>query len=191
MEKKKGSLIPGILLIAAGCYFLLRRFIVSLPVWEQIYPVLILILTAFLLWETYRKNNPGTIFWAVFCLITGAFFLLRNYSIIPYLYVDEYWPVFLIAFGLAFIVKFIVHPEDWGALIPGTLLLFYGLKCLLSNFEEFYWQHDLYIDDLWPMIIIVIGIGMVVSGFLTSKKINANRPDPASSTSSSLKKNKE
>ncbi|MBN2103732.1 hypothetical protein JW835_06805 [bacterium] len=182
MKHKRNSLVPGILLIAFGCYFLLRRFIVTFPIWEQLYPILILVLAGLLLWDTYRNNRPGTLFWAVFFLCIGAFFLLRNYDIIPYLYVEEYWPVFLLAFGLSFIVKFIVNPRDWGALVPGTFLLFFGLKHLLDNFEEFYWEHSYYIDDLWPLIIIVIGIGMLISGIYTSKIKNSESSDPSSSS---------
>lgn len=170
MEHKKHSLTPGILLIAIGGYFLLRQYIVSFSAWEQIYPIPILLLAGFLLWETYRNKKPETMFWGIFLLCIGAFFLLRNYELIPYLYFDEYWPVVLLALGIAFIFKFIVNPKEWGALIPGTILLFFGLKNMLNAFHEFYWDCDFFIDDLWPLIIIIVGIGIIISGIQSSKK---------------------
>jgi hypothetical protein len=166
MHHKKGSFVPGIVLIAIGLYFLLRQFIESFSVWEQIYPICILLISGFLLWDYWRKKNPKILFWGIFFLCIGAFFVLRNYNFIPYLYLDEYWPVFLIALGFSFIIRFIAEPQDWGVLIPGTILLFIGLKNMADAFHEVFWDWDweFYLDDLWPVILIVIGLGIIISG---------------------------
>jgi hypothetical protein len=164
MHQKRGSFVPGIVLIAIGLYFLLRQFIESFSVWELIYPALILLVSGFLLWDYWKRKNPKILFWGIFFLCTGVFFMLRNYSFIPYLYLDEYWPVFLVSLGFAFIIRFIAEPQDWGVLIPGTILLFIGLKSLMDAFHEVFWDWEFYLDDLWPVVLIVIGAGIIISG---------------------------
>ena len=175
MHHKKGSFVPGIVLISIGLYFLLRQFIESFTIWERIYPVLILLVSGFLLWDYSKKNNPRILFWGVFFLCTGAFFILRNYDLIPYLYFDEYWPVFLIALGFSFIIRFIAEPRDWGVLIPGTILLFIGLRSMTDAFHSAFWDWDYYMDDLWPAILIVIGLGIIISGLHAARLKDKNQ----------------
>ncbi|MBN1782850.1 hypothetical protein JW948_17075 [bacterium] len=164
MSHKKQSMTPGIILIAIGTFFLLRRFIDFMPYWERFYPVLILIFSGFLLWEAIRTGRPNPMFWGSFLACIGAFLLLRNYDLIPYLDFDELWPVIFIALGVSFLLRFIVNPRDWGVLIPCTLFLFFGLKNLACEMSDLYWEHDMLIDQFWPLILIVIGSGVVISG---------------------------
>lgn len=165
MSHHKKSLTPGIILISIGSFLLLRRFFNELSFWNQISSALVLILACFLIWVAFQHKNHSALFWGTFLFCLGIFLALRNFNFIPYMHIEEYWPVLMIALGIAFIVKFIAHPDDWGVLIPGTILLFFGIKSTVGLFTDFLWEYDFYIEDFWPLIIISIGAGIVISGF--------------------------
>ena len=59
MSEKKGSLIPGIILIVIGCWFFLKRIVYLEPHWFRFYPLLIIVFSVFLLIETVRRRNSG------------------------------------------------------------------------------------------------------------------------------------
>ncbi|NIR51432.1 hypothetical protein GWO43_22905, partial [candidate division KSB1 bacterium] len=164
MANRERSLIPGVILILLGLYFLLDRLNVFYFRWEYLYPLILLGLGVLFLVAIFTKKDKGAAFPATILLILGLFFFLRNYGLLPYefylYYIEDYWPIFLIAFGLGFLVLFSVKPEDWGVLIPGGILLFFGVVFLLRNMRLFYWRD---FADFWPVILIAIGLGIVVS----------------------------
>ncbi|MBN1550938.1 hypothetical protein JW979_05700 [bacterium] len=170
MEKKKNSIMPGIVLITIGIWFLARHWTDSSLFWYRTYPLLMLGFSGFLFLETRRRANSGALFWAVALLIVGGFYILRNYGMLEEYYLDEYWPVYMLAAGIAFIVMFIVNPKEWGVLIPGALLSFFGGTQLLENLDDNYWEYGNYFEEYWPVILIVIGTGVIISGVTQSRK---------------------
>ena len=166
MAKSKNSVIPGVILILVGSWFLSRRFFEMEPFWEKSYPILMILISCLLIWRFIQKHHSGTLFWSIVLMVLGAFFLLRNYDVITYFYVDEYWPIFLIALGLGFVSLFIYQPHDWGGLIPGSICLFFGLVFSFHNFQGFFWGYDNVIANYWPAILIFIGSGIIISGLL-------------------------
>ncbi len=164
MAKDERSFWPGVILIALGTYFLLRRLDLIDIRWYETYPFILLILGGLFMTNAVVKKERGAVFPGTVLLVLGAFFFLRNFNLLPfgfYLFdLEDYWPVFLLAFGLGFVVLFFFKGEDWGLLIPGGLLLFFGAVILLRNLRVFYWRH---FSDYWPVVLIVIGLAIVVN----------------------------
>lgn len=165
MSEKKASLIPGIILIVLGLWFLVRRFPYLSDYSFQIYPILLILFSIFLFVEAARRHHNGALFWGSVILVIGGFFCLRNYGIIPYFYADEYWPIFLVALGIGFIAMFIYHPNDWGLIIPAALFLFFGVVFSLRTFHGYFWHWADLITDYWPVVLIIIGVGVFLGAF--------------------------
>jgi len=165
MGEKKRSLFPGVFLIAIGLWLLVRRFVCFQPFQFRIYPILFILFALFLFVETFRRNHSGAFFWGIVLFFIGGFYFLRNFEIIHYFYADEYWPIFLLAPGVGFIALFIRRPKEWGVLIPGGLLLFFGLGALLRTFHGYLWGMENFIEAYWPVVLILIGLGVFLSGF--------------------------
>ncbi len=163
MSKSRGSVIPGIILIIIGVWFLSRHFYPVEIVWVNTYPIVFILFAIFLIFNGLRRPNTSNMFWGVFFLCIGAFFTLRNFGIIPFFYTDEYWPIFLVALGISFISMFIVRPSDWGVLIPGSILLFFGVGFSMRTFNGFFWGWGEFMGIYWPVILIVIGAGILIS----------------------------
>ena len=166
MAEKKSSLVPGVLFIVLGLWMFARRFPFLEPHSFHIYPVLVILFAGFLLFETARRRHSTALFWGVVILVVGAFFCLRNYGIISYYYADEYWPVFMFALGLGFLALFIFRPRDWGVLIPAGLFLFFGGILSMRMFHGYFWRWEDIIEEYWPVVLIVIGIGVLAGGLL-------------------------
>lgn len=98
-------------------------------------------------------------------LITGFFlvglglFLLANnfgYFFIDWYDFEYYWPLGLVAGGIFFWALWLADRKDYGLLMPGTILLVYGLL-FWYNVQTNWW----YMEELWPFFIIGPGLGFL------------------------------
>ncbi|HDQ44988.1 MAG TPA: hypothetical protein ENN17_05735 [bacterium] len=175
MKEEKRSIIPGVLLVLAGLWLLSRDVIQQHGIWERIYPLVILVFAGFYLIDWVRRKKEDTFFWAVFFLLTGLFYLLRNYDLIPYLYIEEYWPVFFLFWGLGYLVRFFLRPAEWNILIPAILFLFMGAFFFLHAAGGVLDFPDIEIEKYWPAGLIVIGCGLLISALFKSLKNNSDQ----------------
>ncbi len=169
MNENRRSILPGILLILIGMWILSNRFFPDFGIWEHIYPFFLLGFGVFHFVEWSRTKREKTFFWGVFFLLAGAFFILRNFDYIPYLYFDEYWPVFMVIWGLSYFARFVIRPNDWGVLIPSVIFIFIGVVLFLNTAEGVIGDFHLDLEKYWPVGLILIGCGIVVSAFFKSK----------------------
>lgn len=163
MADRDRSVVPGIVLIAVGAYLLLRELGVVYLRWHQVYPVLMLGVAAILFLPVVRARDSGAAFPATFLLVLGVFFVFRNYHLLAFDYyfydAGDFWPIFLLACGAAFIVQYFLRRDDWGPLIPGGILLFLGSAFLMRTFDLYWFR----ISNFWPAILIVIGATLIFS----------------------------
>ncbi len=157
MTKQKNSLVPGIILILIGLYFLANRLDWPIPDFFEIYPFIFLLLAIASATRIRGLGQRDGVFGTFFFLTLGLFFILRNYDFIPYIY--HPWPIWLIAAGLGCIAVFVVAPSQWGMLIPGSAFLLFGGAFLLREFDIIY-----NVDRYWPVIVIAIGVGILLKG---------------------------
>ena len=167
--EKKRSLFPGFFLIFAGLWMLSKNTRFMYGQWEYVYPCLLLFFSAIFFIEAFRKNHSNRLFWGMSFLVVGSFFLLRNFGVVEYYYWQEYWPVFLFAVGCGFLILFIMQPRDWGSLIPAGLCLFFGFGFAMTNIFHVFWDFEMFINDYWPVILIFLGAGLLLSGVLKRK----------------------
>ena len=71
------------------------------------------------------------------------------------------WPIFLIIFGVSFLVLFIIDPKEYGVLIPAGILLFIGVTKLLKKMH--YWEVYDVVIKLWPLIFVIVGLGIIIN----------------------------
>lgn len=163
MAEREKSFIPGVVLIVVGLVFLLNELDVIYFRWGHLYPILMLAGSALFFSSMLTKKEKGAVFPATVLLVLGLFFFLRNFDVLSFDYyfyhVEDFWPIFLVSFGLGFIALFFVRSEDWGVLIPGGILLFLGVGFFLRTTGIFYWRD---FSDYWPVILIVIGASIVL-----------------------------
>ncbi|NUO82476.1 hypothetical protein HUU05_20570 [candidate division KSB1 bacterium] len=157
MAKQRSSIVPGIVLILIGLYFLANRLDWPIPDFFEIYPFVFLLLAIACAARIRGWGNRDGVFGTFFFLTLGVFFILRNYDLIPYIY--HPWPIWLIAAGIGCIAVFVFAPSQWGMLIPGSAFLLFGGAFLLREFDIIY-----NVDRYWPIIVIAIGVGILLKG---------------------------
>lgn len=162
MSTHKHSIWPGLILILIGALLLIHKLTPYSFGWYEIYPLILISMGVLFFVSIIHKRDKGAIFPGTIFFLLGLFFFLRNYEIIPYYYMREVWPMFLIILGLAFVAIFITKPGDWGVLIPAGIFLFLGIVFLLRKFYIIYWDIWDIIADYWPVILIIIGGGIIL-----------------------------
>jgi hypothetical protein len=172
MKPKTSALIPGLLFVLSGLWLLLRQFDSFPELSERILPVFLIAVSIVLLVDAIRRSGSASLFWSVFILQIGIFFLLRNYRLIARIDADEYWPVFLFAFGLAFYLLFLIHPRQWSLLIPAGLLLYIGLLTASESFLDAPAGLDAVVGHFGPFFLIVSGIWVLTSFLFESRRKN-------------------
>ena len=162
-NKRNPSLVPGVMLILFGLWLLLRQFDRLLPHYDRIYPFFLIATAVFLLVEAVRRSRSGAFFWSVFFFQIGIFFMLRNFDWIPRYDGEEYWPLFLFAFGLGFYVLFIFNPKTWCVLVPAGLFMVFGLTAAAHTFDEIPRLLEFMSGHFWPVFFLATGILLLVN----------------------------
>jgi hypothetical protein len=161
MKKYDSNLMTGLILILIGGGLLLKRAGLLDFGWEETYPVALLLLAAMSI-VSVAKGEKNHAFWASFLLICGLFSFFKNYGVIDSLWSVNFWSILLLAFGLSFFALYALKPQDWGVLVPGSILTAFGMVAILDDLN-ISWFNLRHIIDYWPLILIVIGAGIIFS----------------------------
>ncbi|MCD6116588.1 hypothetical protein J7K93_06210 [bacterium] len=97
------------------------------------------------------NKNRDTLVWGIFLVLAGIIFLagtLSDYGL------EMLWPLFPLAIGLAFIIKFIFNRKNISGLMPGSLLTVVALLLFYCN--SYGWNN---MENLWPVFIIAPAVG--------------------------------
>lgn len=102
-----------------------------------------------------RIINPRALIGLAIILI-GLLAILANLGLGEDINLWDYWPVILIVIGLSLLLQ----PAPYRNSFPGLVFLIIGLLFLLGNFDII----DFGFNLVWPIIIILIGIGILRHG---------------------------
>ncbi len=161
MRKNNSSISLGLILILIGVGLLLHRMNLLNFTIDQVYPLVALVVGAFSGMAVLRGDKNST-FWAGFLLLFGSVTFLRNFDLVDALWRLETLSIAMICFGIAFFILYAFKPNDWGVLIPGSILTFLGLIMVLDDLNISWFTIDK-IKSLWPLILIIIGAGIILS----------------------------
>jgi predicted membrane protein len=107
-------------------------------------------------WRRYRRRRArgasGVVLGATIIAI-GVLLLLDNLGIMPPVNLGDYWPVILIAFGLARLT----NTSSPSSLIWGGAITAAGALLLLNNLKLIYFPVHLF----WPVLVIAFGASML------------------------------
>ena len=83
-------------------------------------------------------------------IFAGCAMLLRNWGVIPYFHLWDFWPVILILIGIGHLNR----PPSDRSVIGGLIFLGLGILFLANNLHLIHFQFK----DIWPFLLILIGI---------------------------------
>ena len=87
-------------------------------------------------------------------LFIGVLIILANFGVIEIIW-DNLWPLFLLIPGIVFELSYFISRKDAGLLVPGGILITYGLLFLVN---VVYGWHLM--ENLWPIFPLGVAIGL-------------------------------
>lgn len=91
----------------------------------------------------------------LFLLFIGILLILANFGVIEIVW-ENLWPLFLLIPGILFELSYFIYRKDAGLLVPGGILITYGL---LFSVNVIYGWHLM--EDLWPIFPLGVAIGLL------------------------------
>jgi hypothetical protein len=174
--KRKNPLAPHTLLVLGAAIMVAGGVLLIwnlgfLPQLGKLYPLPFMLAGLFLLYLVYfRGKRPRYIVPGMVLSLGGLFFLLLN-SVLPIQDMTRIWPAFMLITGLSLVPYGIRKKAAARAaiIIPAvfisalSLLFFpFSLGTAGISFLEF-------VQQWWPLILIVVGIALIVSFFSTRR----------------------
>lgn len=106
--------------------------------------------------EKQKKYFDFGVLIGILIIVAGGLLLLQNFGVISNQFwsVWDFWPLILVAIGISKLFQ----PKEFRQPIIGLLFLGFGVVFLLDElFPRFYFNWD----DMWPFLIILIGLVIV------------------------------
>jgi predicted membrane protein len=107
--------------------------------------------------ERYRTRNASRLFLGLVIITLGLIALLDNLGLIHVQSAWRFWPLFLVAIGLARLLR----PAGCPGRTTGFVLLSLGLWFLATNLGVMPYR----VRDFWPVIVVLVGARLVWGGF--------------------------
>lgn len=111
-----------------------------------------------------QPGNKSNFVWGVLLILIGIFLLAAQFGYICW---DNLWPFILIIGGGLFLFGFLANRDNYGLLMPGSILTIVGFLFLYTNAGR--WDA---LEDLWPTFILAPGVGFILM-YLFGPKGNA------------------
>lgn len=172
---RRGALIPALVLILIGVFFLLVNLglLPKLSITE-LWPGIVMFVGV-MFWLGFifgREHDAGLAFAGTIITLIGAFFFLftlhifmPGYGFIQWGDQGRLWPAYPAIVGIAFIVLWIANRfRDAGVLIPAAILLAVGLAGFSSTLGDVTPFRD--IVRFWPVLLIGLGLVILVRAFV-------------------------
>ena len=157
-ERRGGSVLGGLVLIGIGIWFLLDNVGFDLPSVIELWP-LVPILGGLALIFTYfmgPEKDEGVLIPGCGGLMVGAFFLAITLGPLDWGDLHDWWPIFPVIGGIAFISMFALGKErNAGLLVPGCGGLMVGLFFFLFTLGTFNWND---MGRMWPGFPLIGGL---------------------------------
>jgi len=103
-----------------------------------------------------RRGLWGAFLFGISILTLGVVLLLDNFGVIDGKILAPYWPVLIVIAGFSHLVP----PADWRRVAWGLWWIAVGAIILLNNLGVI----AVGIWDLWPMILLIVGAHLTLTG---------------------------
>jgi hypothetical protein len=172
MNNRRGAIVPGLVLIALGLWFLADAVGVRLPGLGDLWPIFPLGFGVAMLVQFFvgGRRDEGLVFTGVLSTLTGALFFAITLGPLDWGDLGRLWPVFPLNAGLAFLAQWLVRPSERGLLIPALLGLAVGGVALLFTLNLLGETVGQLIGNLWPVVLILAGVGLLANYVLSGRR---------------------
>ncbi len=167
---RRRSIIPAVILILVGLWFLAANFGAQLPGWGQMWPIFplgggLLFLATYL----FDRRDPGLVFVGLGAALVGAFFFLFTLQVplpivgmqrgVHWNEMARLWPAFVVIGGVAFLGLYLADPHHrWGTFTMAVLALIVGVVAFAFTLGWIMGDLGQQLARFWPVVLIVLGV---------------------------------
>jgi hypothetical protein len=179
---RRGAIIPALVLIALGLWFLMGNLGIRLPGIEAMWPIFpmgagLLFLGGYV----FDRRDPGLIFVGLAATLIGAFFFLFTFGIplpaagmqagVQWSDMDRLWPTFVVIGGLSFIALFLAQPRhEWAVFSVGAVAVIVGCAAFLFTLGRLAGDIGLMLVKLWPLLLVIAGLAALLQAFFGRRR---------------------
>lgn len=166
--KNYRALIPGLVLILIGGWFLAQNLGVLLPDIWNLWPGFIVLggVSSLTKYFSQGRVNGAHLFNATLAILLGVFFFMFTLGVWQWEMMAQFWPLLLIIVGAAFFVQWLVEIRVTRRLILALVVGGIGVFFLPSTLGWLAPELASQIQRLWPIALIVAGIVVLFGGVL-------------------------
>ena len=170
--RNRGAIVPGLVLIALGGWFLADALGVRLPGLGDLWPIFPLGFGIAMLAQYFvnGRRDEGLIFTGVTGVLVGAFFLAITLGPLGWGDLGRLWPIFPLIGGLAFLAQWLARPSERGLLVPALLGLAVGGIALLFTLDLLGEGAGRLLANFWPVVLILLGVALLANYMLSGRK---------------------
>ena len=145
----KRQIVPGLILILLGIFFLLSNFGALRLDWEVLWTWILIILgVIFWLGFIFDRSKEGLIMPGTILLTVGIVFnISARYD---WAHMEYLWPFFILAPAFGFFAMYIFGKRERGLLVPATILTIIGTIFLMGSIPL--------LKYVWPLLLIGVGV---------------------------------
>lgn len=99
------------------------------------------------------NKDSKSLVWGILLILVGLILLGNNLEWFDVEW-DEFWPLLMIFGGIMFWIGWLINRKEYRLLMPGTILLVYGIMFQYS--ARVGWYH---MENLWPGFLLGPGLG--------------------------------
>lgn len=105
-----------------------------------------------------RNRGPG-----ILLIVLGIILLVGN---LGYFSLLDFWPLLIVFIGILFFIQWISDRENYGLLMPASIMIVIGLLFLYCEYYGWY-----QLGDLWPVFILAPGVGFILMYLLGEQEV--------------------
>jgi len=175
---RRGPIIPALILILLGLWFLAGNLGVRLPGMDAMWPIFplgggLLFLGGYLL----GRRDPGLIFVGLAATLIGAFFFLFTLRAplpiagmrdgVQWSDMGKLWPAFVVIGGVSFIALFLAEARhDWAVFSLGAVAVIFGCAAFLFTLGWLAGGVGRLLIKFWPLLLVIAGLAALLQAIL-------------------------
>ncbi len=163
MREKQSALFVGGGLVLIGAYLLARTLGVSLPGWDAVWPIVLMLAgLVSLILALYRDPRDGSGIWfGVTAILSGALFAYITLGRGTWSEMRMLWPALPAAAALGWLAEWAARPRQVSSLVMAVIAGAAALIGYSVTTGRMTQEISLEIAEWWPLILVALGIGYI------------------------------
>lgn len=151
----------GIILILLGTALLMHQTGIINIRFYQIIWIAIALWGFFITIRGFATNSNGKVFWGTALFLAGVTFIIRSFNFIEMPH-RIFMPTLFLIVGFAFLMMFVNNVKEYSSLLLSMIFFVIGSMLMLAEIGYLnQWDVLYYIKNYWPIILIILGAGLI------------------------------